>query len=235
MPSTQPKLEYGCFYHVYNRGINGCPLFHHSDNYEHFLRLYDKYISPVADTYAWVLMGNHFHLLIKVKLENEISFIPPKSKTPEGLTDASGSSGAGQKISAPERPERVLKPKKYKPTNQFSHLFNAYAKSFNKRFKRSGSLFEHPFERVKITTNAQLKYLVYYIHHNPVHHGFCDEMVEYPWSSYLTILSPKQTRLKRSEVLKWYINNQHFNPTCEKCHPKNQKMRKFQLFYFVTI
>jgi cytochrome c5 len=26
-----------------------------------------------------------------------------------------------------------------------------------------------------------------------------------------------------------------FNPTCEKCHPKNKKMHKFRLFYFVTI
>lgn len=47
-------LEYGKFYHIYNRGINGCNLFRDNENYEHFLYLYDKHISPVAETFAWV-------------------------------------------------------------------------------------------------------------------------------------------------------------------------------------
>ncbi len=205
MPSTQPKLEYGYFYHIYNRGINRCPLFHHSDNYEHFLRLYDRYISPIADTFSWCLMGNHFHLLVKIKSESEIPFM--KKETPEGRKDASG---LVKNLSGPARPESVLEQKRYKPSNQFSHLFNAYAKAFNNRFKRSGSLFEHPFERVKILNNDQLRYMVYYIHHNPIHHGFCDNMLEYPWTSYLTILSPKHTHLSRSEVLEWYSNPENF-------------------------
>ena len=64
-------LTYGNYYHIYNRGINSCDLFRTTDNYEYFLNLYDKYISPIADTYAWVLMPNHFHFLIKVK-ENSV-------------------------------------------------------------------------------------------------------------------------------------------------------------------
>ena len=71
-------LRHGHFYHIYNRGVNSCGLFREPDNYEHFLGLYDKYISPVAETFAWVLMPNHFHLLVKVKEESEIGFIPPK-------------------------------------------------------------------------------------------------------------------------------------------------------------
>ena len=38
-----------------------------------FVNLYDKYISPVAKTYAWVLMRNHFHLLVKIKVVMPIS------------------------------------------------------------------------------------------------------------------------------------------------------------------
>ena len=58
------KLEFGKYYHIYNRGINSCDLFVENENYEHFLRLYEKYINPIVDTYAWVLMKNHFHLLV---------------------------------------------------------------------------------------------------------------------------------------------------------------------------
>ncbi|MDX9882997.1 MAG: hypothetical protein RBS73_13120 [Prolixibacteraceae bacterium] len=200
MSSGHPTLEYNCFYHLYNRGINRCSLFLHSADYTHFLRLYDKYITPVADTYAWALMGNHFHLLVRIKPGEQIGFISGKQAT-EGL---SGAPGPKENLSEFVRPESVYFPKKYKPINQFSHLFNAYTKYFNKKYKRTGSLFEHPFRRIKIESDAHLKYLVYYIHHNPVHHGSCEEMVEYPWSSYLTVLSPKQTRLKRGEVIQWY-------------------------------
>ena len=31
------SLEYGNFYHIYNRGINGCNLFQENENYEYFL------------------------------------------------------------------------------------------------------------------------------------------------------------------------------------------------------
>lgn len=52
-------LEYDRYYHIYNRGINGCELFMEHTNYEHFMQLYEKYIPCIADTYAWCLMGNH--------------------------------------------------------------------------------------------------------------------------------------------------------------------------------
>jgi putative transposase len=64
---AQKPLRPDRFSHIYNCGINGENLFREPENYEHFLHLYDKFISQVAGTYAWVLMGNHFHLLVRVK------------------------------------------------------------------------------------------------------------------------------------------------------------------------
>jgi hypothetical protein len=49
MQQIEPIMR-GQFYYIYNRGINSCTLFSENDNYEYFLDLYDKYISPVADT-----------------------------------------------------------------------------------------------------------------------------------------------------------------------------------------
>lgn len=67
------QLDYENFYHIYNHGVGSRDLFHKPDNYEYFLCLYDKYIEPIAETYAWCLMPNHFHLLVKIKEEKEIS------------------------------------------------------------------------------------------------------------------------------------------------------------------
>lgn len=60
-------LEYGRYYHIYNRGVNGANLFYTTSNYEHFLRLYERYLNPVVDTFAWCLLRNHFHLTNKGK------------------------------------------------------------------------------------------------------------------------------------------------------------------------
>lgn len=163
MPSTV-LLEKGKFYHIYNCGINGEPIFREKANYEYFLKLYVKYISPIADTYAWCLMGNHFHLLVRIKEDDELincNIIPVR-------------------VLNPVRDNKINK----KPHLYFSHLFNAYAQAFNKMNNRHGSLFERPFKRKLIDRDEYLKKLIVYIHNNPIHHGFCNFSDEYTWSSY---------------------------------------------------
>lgn len=71
MQAIQP-LENEKYYHIYNRGINSDILFKENSNYEHFLKLYDLHIEPMAETYAWCLMKNHFHFLIRIKDREEI-------------------------------------------------------------------------------------------------------------------------------------------------------------------
>jgi REP element-mobilizing transposase RayT len=66
MPNPEP-LAYGQYYHVYNRGNNGEILFREERNYAYFLKLYGRYIEPVAETYAYCLMPNHFHFLVRIK------------------------------------------------------------------------------------------------------------------------------------------------------------------------
>ena len=48
--------------------------------------------------------------------------------------------------------------------------------------------------------------MVVYIHNNPVHHGFTQHAIDYPWSSYRTFISIKPTRLQRDKVIIWFNN-----------------------------
>ncbi len=66
-------LKHGSYYHIYNRGINSDILFKEKANYEHFLKLFDLHITPIAETYAWCLMKNHFHFLVRIKEVHEIT------------------------------------------------------------------------------------------------------------------------------------------------------------------
>ena len=60
-------LEYGQYYHIYNRGNNRASLFVEERNYAYFLSLYAKHVEPVARTFAYCLLPNHFHLLVQIK------------------------------------------------------------------------------------------------------------------------------------------------------------------------
>jgi REP element-mobilizing transposase RayT len=172
-------LEKGNYYHIYNRGNNGIDVFFDSESYYHFLRLFDKYISPIAETYAWCLLKNHFHILVYIKFDNEIDYSKLEYST-------------------------VEKPKVLDPSKQFGHLFNAYTQAINKKFNRTGALFEKPFERKQITSEKYLQNIIYYIHNNPVQHGFVKQMSLYPWSSFESIVSEKPTKLNRQDIIDLY-------------------------------
>lgn len=187
MQQLEP-LTYGKFYHIYNRGIDGCNLFREKENYEYFLNLYDKHISAIADTFAWVLMPNHFHLLVRIKGEAEFSNLT-------GFGNLSGLKSGS---------------KSTKPHQYFSNLFNAYTKGLNKTYGRHGNLFERPFKRKEIIDIEYFKTVVVYIHNNPVHHKFTEYAMDYPWSSYLTCISAKPTHLQREEVIGWFDSEANF-------------------------
>ena len=70
MTSPAP-LQRGQVYHIYNRGNNPEEIFIQERNYRHFLQLYAQYVEPVADTYAYCLLRNHFHFLVRINDEDE--------------------------------------------------------------------------------------------------------------------------------------------------------------------
>jgi len=208
------SLENGQYYHIYNRGIDGCNLFTETTNYEYFLQLYDKHIQPIAETYAFVLMKNHFHLLVRIKDASDLpGFRNPPSDLPGFRNPPSDLPGF-------ENLEGLDKP----PHQHFSNLFNAYTKAFNKKYSRTGSLFEKNFHRKRIQSESYLKSVLLYIHNNPVHHGFCQHLSDYPWSSYLSCISIKPTRLMRETVIGWFDDLENF----KYCHEKKVETEQIE-------
>lgn len=122
------------------------------------MNLWDKYFKDISDLYCYCLLKNHFHLLVKFKDIKDLS----------GLTNLIGLNNLN--IS------RI-----------FSNFFNAYSKSINKAYNRTGSLFERPFKRKIIDNMKYLCNIINYIHYNPVKHNFTENIAEYPYSSYSNI------------------------------------------------
>lgn len=144
MKKNTNALKPDTYYHIYNRGINGEPIFKEERNYAYFLSLYAKHIESVADTYAYCLLSNHFHLLVKTKNADEILL--------------------NRKQEADNSEPVVLnKSASFNISNQFAKLFNSYTQALNKSENRTGSLFESPFRRIEVTSDAYFSQLVCYI------------------------------------------------------------------------
>ncbi|PAM92053.1 hypothetical protein B4N84_24880 [Flavobacterium sp. IR1] len=63
----QDFFEAGRYYHIYNRGNNKENIFIEEKNYFYFLEKVKKYIFPIADIYAYVLLKNHFHIVLRIR------------------------------------------------------------------------------------------------------------------------------------------------------------------------
>lgn len=141
----------GEYYHIYSRGVDKRTIFESDDDYRRFLIL--LYLcnstNPVdinelflegrsfleiwsIDTGkdivalgAYVLMPNHFHILVKEVIEDGVSRFMRK-------------------------------------------ILTGYSMYFNKKYDRSGSLFQGRFQARHIKTDEYLKYIFAYIHLNPV-------------------------------------------------------------------
>jgi putative transposase len=72
---NHPPLHNGCFYHIYGSGVDKCEVFRESEDFERFIIDYQRYIDTIAETYAWCLMPNHFHFLLRIKEESEIKLL----------------------------------------------------------------------------------------------------------------------------------------------------------------
>ena len=112
------------------------------------------------------------------------------------------------------------------PHQSFGNLFNAYTKAINKGYNRHGALFERPFKRKLIDNEAYLRSFIKYIHYNPVNHGFCENPIEYPWSSYLTCVSEKPTKLKREKVISLFDNR----ASLEASHNQRENFTSLEQF-----
>jgi putative transposase len=184
-------IEADRFYHIYNRGINGENIFRSERNYLFFLNKISKFLIPVCDIYAYCLMSNHFHFLVKVKTDFEL----------ESLVKV-------QNLDKAERtglhsPQNIF-------SKQFATVFNSYSQAFNKENGRHGSLIESPFKRKLITSEEYLINTIIYIHQNPQSHLITDDFSTYFFSSYRSILSDFRTSLKRDEVIELFDSKENF-------------------------
>ena len=170
----------GEYYHLYNRGNSKQRIFHDTQDYWHFITLLytcnsennfkaflfkrnkeDPYLwergGQLVSIGAWILMPNHFHILITEKEEGGISKFMQK-------------------------------------------LCTAYSLYYNKKYKRTGGLFEGKFKSKHLSTDRYLKYIFSYIHLNAI------KLIQKDW---------KEIGIKNKKEALEYLDNYKYSSYLE--------------------
>jgi putative transposase len=182
-------------YHVYNRTNNKELLFIDRPDRQFFMRQWQTYLGDYLDTYAYCLMSNHFHFVVKIKTPNEGYWQSVKAeKTVASMQFLEG------KIELNAFLE-----------DQFKRFFTSYANTINKKYKRHGSLFQKRFKRVEQITLLNILTKICYTHHNPLHHNAASFYDGWEFSSYRAYLSDKPTKISRNDGLKMFDDNHNLD------------------------
>ncbi len=167
-------------YHIYNRANGNENLFIEERNFHFFLDKYFQHITPIADTFAFCLMPNHFHMMIRIKSENAVMTDP-------GIGNSQKFENFGKFVS-----------------HRFGNLFSSYTQSFNKVYSRTGSLFQPHLKKKEVINDAYFTRLILYIHNNPVKHGFVNNPYDWQFSSIHQLTTVGTSRLKKDEIWDWF-------------------------------
>src|SRR6056297_2861757 len=134
------KSETG-IYHVVLRGNNKQTIFEDDEDNEMFLVTLDEYKKQSGyKLFAYCLMGNHLHLLLKTEKED-----------------------LGQ---------------------IFQRIGASYVYWYNRKYDRTGHLFQARFKSEVVDTDNYLFAVLRYIHQNPVKARMVTRLEDYAWSSY---------------------------------------------------
>ena len=175
-------FDHGGIYHIYNKVVTGRKLFETDIDYYDFLRRYQKYLSPYFDTYAYCLIPNHYHFLVKVKEPENIDVSLEKTIAAKKYTNG----------------EELIN---FFLENQLSRMFSGIAIKYNKRSGREGALFKEGTKRVELKTESRVIYQLCYIHHNVIHHHLAKKYNAWKYSSYLAYLSDKNSHIDKNSIL----------------------------------
>ena len=204
MEPLQPERSY----HIFNHANGFENIFRTEANFIYFLEKYRLYISPITETYAYCLMPNHFHLVVRIRKRETIEALIRVNNDPsirynfskvsaidKGMSQISNfgkvnsvdkgmsqvcNFGKVNEISENEIEKYLSK--------QFSNLFSCYTQSFNKVYHRKGSLFIKNFKREPISDKIYFLNAIVYTHRNPIHHHFRKKYEDWEYSSYNDIV-----------------------------------------------
>ncbi|MBU2592185.1 transposase [Patescibacteria group bacterium] len=200
MPIRKTPLVTDEIYHVYNRSIVQQPIFDNKKECNRILNLIDFY--RFKDN---PLRFSHFD---RLEQEEKKEYLNLLHKSPEQIKILSFSI-------MPNHYHFLLKQSwDLGITNFIRFIQDSYAKYFNLKTKRNGSLFVGPFKAVRVESEGQFLHLSRYIHLNQLTSYVLkepEELKSCKLNSYLDYISNKpRPFVETSVVMSFFKNKKDF-------------------------
>lgn len=181
-------------YHLYNYAVGYNNLFREVRNYNYFLKKLIPKIKPFCDVLAYCLLPDHFHFIICIKDKSILmDHWKIQIERMHAMNDLNGLEKSSDQVVFNQLIVR-----------EFAGVFNSYAQSFNKTYRRKGALFRESFRRDAITSDEDLVKLLCYVHNNPVTHGFAIRREEWSYSSYHSLVSKTNGIVNKENVVRLF-------------------------------
>ncbi len=204
-------FETGEYYHVYNRGVDKRCIV--SDNYDS-----GRFIQCLVEFNVIVPIGSIYENSFK---KNQLGHFVSKS---DKLVDIICY------CLNPNHFHLLLRQVAEKGVAKFMHRLGlGYAKYFNTKYRRSGSLFQGEFKAVHVATNDYLQYLSAYINLNDLGHQVGGEASKLVRSSREEYFKNKKLICNKKIVLDQFENSKEYEQYCADTLPliiENKKLSK---------
>lgn len=178
-------------YHVLNRGVDKRQIFVDKQDYLRFIHdLYEFNDQERSEL--------NYYKFRDYGVNGKIAKVNKKLKKP--LVDIMAF------CLMPNHYHLLLSPRVEKGIPQFMQKLNmGYAKYFNQKYERTGTLFQGPYKNILVTNETHFLHLPFYIHLNPLDMAYpewrenkisdpkktFDFLESYRWSSHLDYLGTK--------------------------------------------
>ena len=204
------KFQNDYYYHIYNRGVDKRDIFMDEKDYVRFLISMREFNTPKQIESLYRLNQ------IRQQATKEDGRNKKDTKCPIGhlVSNVSNSVKLVDIICyslIPNHYHFMLKQLSDHGISKFLHkLEMGYAKYFNYKYKRSGSLFQSTFKSIPIKTDSYLLKLSCYINGNPEIHKI-SKAENYKWCSYPDYIGKRNgTLCDKNIILKDFENIQEY-------------------------
>lgn len=206
-------------YHILNKGVDGRKIFLNDKDYLRFIHdLFEFNDTNPVNNITYFFRNNKSKDIARPYINKK-----PRELLVEILAFCL----------MPTHYHLLLKPRFDDGISRFMKKLNmGYAKYFNEKYKREGTLFQNRFKSIAITNDAHFIHLPYYIHYNPLDliapewrerkisdYGKATQFLkDYRWSSHLDYLGnnnfPSVTQ--RDFLLEVFGGNEKYRSSLEK-------------------
>ena len=169
-------LATGETYHVFNRSVGHEEIFTSQRNLNRIYEITDYY------RYPQILRFSQFKLLSH---DNQINYLK-KMKSKSQLVELMAFSFM------PNHFHFLLRQLHEHGISSFTaNLQNSFAKYFNLKHHRHGTLFQSPFKAKRVSTDEEMLHVSRYIHLNPITSFLIkfEELATYPWTSFMAYMN----------------------------------------------